>query len=229
MLLMASALGLGFLHGLGSDHLMGIAALSIGATDQSPAAQRARALGIAVRFAAGHALMLALGAGVLLALGWSLPLAVERGGEMLGGTLLVVLGGIGLWGVATGHVYGHAHRHGDEPAAHWHLHIGRPDRHPLDAAHSHLPTIVGAAFAISSLRALTLLTPFGERAASSTLPVLLGLIAIFGFGILLSMSLFGILFARVMSTAAMVRIGRAAGGAMAMASIGLGVFWIAQA
>lgn len=226
---MASALGLGFLHGLGADHLMGIVALSIGATDQSPAAQRARALGIAVKFAAGHALMLALGAGALLVLGWSLPLAVERGGEMLGGTLLVVLGGMGLWGVFTGRVYGHTHRHGTEPAAHWHLHIGRPDRHPLDTAHSHLPTIVGAAFAISSLRALTLLTPFGESAAASTLPVLLGLIAIFGLGILLSMSLFGILFARVMSAAAMARIGRAAGGAMAVASIALGVFWIVQA
>jgi hypothetical protein len=34
MLLMASALGLGFVHGLGADHLMGIVALSIGAADQ---------------------------------------------------------------------------------------------------------------------------------------------------------------------------------------------------
>jgi hypothetical protein len=154
---------------------------------------------------------------------------VERGGEMLGGTLLIVLGGIGLWGVGTGRVYGHTHRHGGEPAAHWHLHFGRPDRHPLDAAHSHLPTIVGAAFAISSLRALTLLTPFGDEASAATLPALLGLIALFGLGILLSMSLFGILFARVMSTAAMARVGRAAGGAMALASIALGVFWIVQA
>jgi nickel/cobalt transporter (NicO) family protein len=229
MLLMASALGLGFVHGLGADHLMGIVALSIGATGRSPAAQRARALGIAVKFAVGHAVMLALGAGALLAIGWSLPLAVERGGEMLGGALLVVLGAIGLWGVFTGRVYGHTHRHGTEPAAHWHLHIGRPDRHPLETAHSHLPTIVGAVFAISSLRALTLLTPFGEAAAAATLPVLLGLIAIFGLGILLSMSLFGIVFARVMSAAAMARASRAAGGVMAVASIALGVFWIVQA
>jgi nickel/cobalt transporter (NicO) family protein len=229
MLLMASALGLGFVHGLGADHLMGVVALSIGATDRSPAAARARALGIAVKFAAGHALMLALGAGALLALGWSLPLAVERGGEMLGGMLLVVLGAIGLWGVFTGRVYGHTHRQGDAPAAAWHLHIGRRDRHPLDGAHSHLPTIVGAAFAISSLRALTLLTPFGDEASAATLPVLLGLIAIFGLGILLSMSLFGILFARVLSAAAMARVGQAAGAVMAVASIALGVFWIAQA
>ena len=97
-------------------------------------------------------------------LGWSLPLVVERGGEMLGGVLLIVLGAIALCGAsASGRVYGHAHMHGQEAAPHWHLHVGRHDRHPLPAAHSHLPTIIGAAFAVSSLRALTLLAPFGER------------------------------------------------------------------
>ncbi|MBA3885995.1 MAG: hypothetical protein H0X67_09725 [Acidobacteria bacterium] len=229
MLLMASALGLGFLHGLGADHLMGIVALSIGATDQSPTARRARALGIAVKFAVGHALMLALGAGALLVLGWSLPLAIERGGEMLGGTLLVLLGGVGLWGVTTGRVYGHTHQGSDQSASHWHLHMGHRDRHPLASTHSHLPTLVGAAFAISSLRALTLLTPFGDQALAATLPVLLGLVAIFGLGILLSMSLFGIAFASLMSARVLAGAGRAAGGVMAVASIALGVFWIVQA
>ena len=136
---------------------MAIAALSIGSAGETVAATRARALGVAVRFALGHALLLAIGAGLLLVLGWSLPVMVERGGELLGGVLLVLLGGVGLWGVFGGRVYGHTHQHRDEPAAHWHLHIGRPDRHPLESAHSHLPTIVGAAFAISSLRALTVL------------------------------------------------------------------------
>ena len=162
-MLISSALVLGFLHGLGADHLMAIAALSLGGADDSPANQRARALGIAIRFAAGHALLLALGAGGLIVLGWSLPLVVERGGEILGGTLLVLFGTIGLWGAVSGRVYGHTHRHGREAEPHWHLHIGRRERHPVPAAHSHLPTIIGAAFAISSLRALTMLTPFGAR------------------------------------------------------------------
>ena len=60
----------------------------------------------------GHALLLAVGAGALVALGWSLPLMFERAGEMLGGILLVVLGGVGLWGVVAGRVYGHTHLHG---------------------------------------------------------------------------------------------------------------------
>jgi nickel/cobalt transporter (NicO) family protein len=206
---------------------MAIAALSVGSAGETPAIQRARALAVAVRFAIGHALLLGVGAGALIALGWSLPLVVERGGEMLGGLLLIVLGGLGLWGVAAGKVYGHSHRHGGEPAAHWHLHIGQRDRHPLPAAHSHVPTILGAAFAVSSLRALTLLAPFGEGVvATSPLPTLLTLIAVFGLGILISMSLFGVAFARVISAASIARLGHAAAIVMATASILLGSYWV---
>ncbi len=224
VLLVSSALALGFVHGLGADHLMAIAALSLGAAGETPALQRARAFGVAVRFAIGHALLLALGAGALLALGWSLPAVVERGGEVLGGALLIALGSAGLWSVLSGRVYGHSH-----PPRLWHLHLGRRDRHPLPSAHSHLPTILGAAFAVSSLRALTMLAPFGSTLSSSPLPTLLLLIAVFGVGILLSMSLFGVAFARAMSAAIAARLGRAAALLMATASMALGVFWILNA
>jgi nickel/cobalt transporter (NicO) family protein len=229
VLLISSALVLGFLHGLGADHLMAIAALSLGAAGETPALGRARAFGIAVRFAAGHALLLAVGAGALLVLGWSLPLVVERGGEVLGGALLIVLGGTAMWGLFSGRVYGHTHLHGREAAAHWHLHLGRKDRHPLPTAHSHLPTILGAAFAISSLRALTLLAPFGDGLAASSLSTMLVLIVVFGVGILISMSLFGVAFARIMTVAATARVGQAAAAIMAAASVALGVFWIVKA
>jgi hypothetical protein len=191
--------------------------------------QRARAFGVAVRFAIGHALLLAIGAGALVALGWSLPIVFERGGEMLGGVLLIVLGAIGLWGVFSGRVYGHSHPDSHEPRAHWHLHLGRRDRHPIPAAHSHLPMLLGAAFAVSSLRALTMLAPFGDSLSGSPLPTLLTLIAVFGVGILISMSLFGVAFARVLSATIAARLGQAAAAIMAVASIALGVFWIASA
>jgi nickel/cobalt transporter (NicO) family protein len=229
VLLLASALFLGFLHGLGADHLMAIAALSAVGATESAALQRSRTLGVAVRFAIGHALLLALGAGALLLLGWSLPLVFERAGEMLGGTLLIVLGGVGLWGVRAGRIYGHTHRHGNEAAPHWHLHIGRPERHPIPAAHTHLPTIVGAAFALSSLRALTILAPFGGDLGPAPLRTIIVLIAVFAIGILLSMSLFGMAFARAMSAAFTARLGQAAAMLMAVTSIALGVFWIVSA
>jgi len=205
---------------------MAIAALSVGAGGDAPAVKRARAFGVAVRFALGHALLLALGAGAIILLGWSLPIVVERGGELLGGFLLIGLGVIALWGVGAGRVYGHTHLHGREEAPHWHLHIGRRDRHPVPGAHSHLPTLIGAAFAVSSLRALTVLAPFGDRVGAAPLPMLLGLIVVFAAGILLSMSLFGVALAGLMTARVVARLGRGAGGAMALASIGLGVYWI---
>ncbi len=205
---------------------MGIAALSIAPVRGGPAVQRARALGISVRFAVGHALLLGAGAAALIMLGWSLPLAVEKGGEMLGGSLLIVFGGLGIWGAFSGRLYGHSHVHSGEPAPHWHLHFGQRAQHPVAMAHSHVPTIVGAAFAISSLRALTLLAPFGHNAEGASLGSLLTLVTMFSVGILISMSLFGVAFARVMSTPAILRLGRASALIMAVASIGLGGYWI---
>ena len=207
---------------------MAIAALSVGGAAETAAVQRARALSVAFRFACGHAVLLACGAALLLAAGWSLPLVFERAGEMLGGTLLIVLGGVGLWGVRAGRIYGHTHVHANEPAAHWHLHVGRREHHPRASAHSHLPTIVGAAFALSSLRALTTLAPFGSGVASVSLWTVLVLIGVFGIGILLSMSLFGVALARVMSAAVAARLGQAAAVLMAITSIALGAFWIVR-
>ena len=228
LVLLISALTLGFLHGLGADHLMGIAALSM-APAADGATQRARAVGVAVRFAVGHALLLAVGASVLILLGWSLPLVVERGGEVLGGLLLIGLGVVGLWGAVSGRVYGHTHTHSGEPAPHWHLHIGEAGHHPAAGAHSHLPTIIGAAFAVSSLRALTMLAPFGAEVSAMSLTLLLSLVVVFALGILISMSLFGIAFARVLSARSIVRLGRIAAVVMAISSMLLGAYWIGSA
>ena len=57
-----------------------------------------------------------------------------------------------------------------------------------------------------------MLAPFGSRVEAASLPTLLVLIAVFAVGILLSMSLFGVAFARLMSATAVQRLGRAAGG-----------------
>ena len=230
MFLLASALFLGFLHGLGADHLMAIAALSVDGArgDRSAAASehsrrashRARALGIAIRFAAGHALLLGAGAGLIVAIGWSIPPHVERGGEMLGGALLIVMGLVTLQ-----HFFAHRAEHrasSTEPAA------PRAD-HAAPRTHSHLPTMIGAAFAVSSLRALAMLTPFGAGLGSAPLPVLLALIAVFAAGILVSMSLFGVALAGVLSTRALARVGHGAGALVGVSSVLLGVAWVVTA
>ena len=58
---------------------MAIAALSL-ATPLGPA-RYARAFGLALRFAVGHAVLLALGAGLVLFFGWQIPVRFEQGGS----------------------------------------------------------------------------------------------------------------------------------------------------
>ena len=102
--------------------------------------------------------------------------------------------------------------------------------HPAPSTrHAHLPTIIGAAFAISSLRALAMLTPFGRDLVAEPLPLLLGLIAVFAVGILASMSLFGIALAGVLSTRVLQRVGHGAGALVGLSSIVLGIAWVATA
>ena len=184
---------------------MAIATLSMDGDASSAAARRARALAVASRFAIGHALLLGCGAALIVVVGWSIPAHVERGGEMLGGALLIVMGLVTLQ---------HLRRHSARRPAH---------------AHSHFPSMVGAAFAVSSLRAVVLLTPFGADASSQPLPVLLALIGIFAIGILASMSLFGVLLAGVLSTCVLQRVGHAAGALVGISSIVLGIAWVATA
>ncbi len=166
-----------------------------------------------------------MGALVGLLIGWSIPADVDRGGELVAGAMLVVLGGLGLWAVATRRVYAHRHPHGDPNHVHWHVHMGRPERHPLPSAHSHAPLLLGAVFAVSSLRALAMLAPFGGPATSSP-ALMVALIAIFAGGVLLSMSLFGIALATLMSARVLGRLGRLATALTSLASMMLGAYWI---
>jgi len=220
-LLSLSALSLGFLHGLGGDHLMAIAALAVG---RPSGGSRAGVMRTAVGFACGHAMVLGVGAVAAVLLGVAVPAAVSAGAERVGGAFLVVLGGLGIWGLVSGRAYGHIHRDGAPPSR-WHLHLSAA--HPASGhAHSPVPAALGAIFAVSSLRALMLLQPFGADARALALPSLLLLVVLFGLGILLSMSIFGLLLARVLSICAVERFGRTAAVLVALSSIGLGVYWM---
>ena len=226
-MLSVTVLALGFLHGLGADHLMAIATLSAGTAGQEP--RYARTVGVALRFALGHALLLAVGTACVLMLGWNIPVVVERAGETVGGLLLIGLGAMALWAATTRRFYIHRHSHVHQPGqtehSHWHVHLGREHRHPVPASHSAVPGILGGVFAVSGLRALTLLAPF--EGVRNSLVSLLALVVIFAVGILLSMSVFGILLARVMRSARVTTLAaEAAALATAFGSIALGLDWI---
>jgi len=200
---------------------MAIAALAVNGRgrqgDRAP-------VGVAVRFALGHAVVLLVGAGAVLVLGWQIPEVVERSGELVGGVLLILMGTFTLWVVAAERLYGHSHGAG---WLDWHVHLGRRDAHPAAPAHSRGAGLLGAIFAVSGLRALTLLAPELAPGATGSLGTLLYLVGVFAVGILLSMSLFGIVLSRVLGTPKIAAVvGNGAALVTAIGSIALGVFWV---
>jgi hypothetical protein len=136
-----------------------------------------------------------------------------------------VIGAAGLWTTWTGRAYSHVHRETDGRTR-WHLHFGRHGRAHESHAHSAMPVAMGAVFAVSSLRALVLLAPMGTSLTSLAIPVILLLVLLFGVGILLSMSLFGVVLARVVSLHHLQMLGCWAGVLVAAASIALGGYWM---
>jgi len=236
VLVTATALALGFLHGLGADHLMAIASLAIKPRTGRPGPTP---FDVAVRFALGHAVLLLAGSALVLLVGWQIPEVIEQTGERAVGLLLIGMGLFTLWIVASDRLYGHSHGHGHEGHAHpphdashadhvhWHLHFGRRDRHPTSGDHAHGAGVLGAVFAVSGLRALTLLAPTLHGSATGSFVMLIYLVAVFAVGILLSMSLFGIVLTRLLGSPFVIRtVGRSAAAVTALASIGLGIYWV---
>ena len=223
--LTTSMLALGFLHGLGGDHLMAIAALSL-ATPLGPA-RYGRAFWLAVRFAVGHAALLGAGTALVLVFGWQIPVRFEQMGELAGGCTLIVLGVAGAWMALTGRVYAHAHAHAHGSGdlhSHWHLHIGARHSHQ-PAVHTAVPGLLGAVFAVSGLRAMMMSLPLWSAPHAAGRAVLL--VALFALGILTSMSLFGIVLAHVLDTRRLQgQVARCAAAATSVASLVLGLYWI---
>jgi nickel/cobalt transporter (NicO) family protein len=223
-------LALGFVHGLGADHLMAIAALSL-ATPLGPA-RYARAFALALKFAVGHAVLLAFGAGLVLFFGWQIPVRFEQGGEFIGGCLLIALGLAVGWLTFSKRLYVHAHAHegGDHGAhSHWHLHLGRRHSH-RPSIHTVLPGLLGAVFAVSGLRALILSLPLWNTAGGANhFWSLLFLVTVFALGILMSMSLFGIVLAHTLADRRMTgHVARFSAATTALGSLALGVYWITR-
>ena len=202
-------LGQGLLHALGPDHCAAMATLgSLG-----PSRRRA-ALGVALRFALGHAAVLGgVAAGCLLA-GVGLSETFERYAEIFGGGVLVALAVTALLFPNTlRHGHPHLPGHAQEPHVHSHL-------------HARVSTAAGALMALSGVRALLLALPpllVGGGLSLSAWTYLPG----FALGILLGMGAVGLVLAEGFH-----RLGQHlttwVQRAVAVGSGALGLFWMAS-
>ena len=178
---------LGFLHGLGSDHLVAITTLV------SRGARSKEALIMGLRFGLGHMATLVLIGSLGIILNFTIPPSLEKGSEILGGILLVLLGAWILYDSLQGKFYLHGHLHAHSGENHQHLHFHLWGRHETSHLYHHLPTLLGSAFALSGIGALLVVIPvvLAESMEKSVLYVLF-----FGIGIISSMSAYGLIMAR---------------------------------
>ena len=178
-----------------------------------------------------HALLLAVGAGLVLFFGWQIPVRFEQGGEFVGGCLLISARPVRRLADASRAVsmctrmctttaIG-AHNH-------WHLHIRPPAlASPRDSHGAAWST--GARFRgqrPSRARFCRCRSGMhrGGSAASRCAAVSRLLFAV---GILMSMSLFGIVLAHTLADRRMTgHVARFSAAATALGSLALGVYWI---
>lgn len=184
--LLPAAFVLGAVHGLGPDHCAAV--LSLAARSSSGK----ESVRLAVRFGAGHAVVLALAGGAAAGAGLVVPQDLSTLAESVCGALLV---GMGLFTLLsprgqgiTLHRHDHEHPGAGEAHAHWHAHARGEEAH----AHRHVAFGTGALFALSGLRALLLAAPVAAAAIRSPLEAA-GAVLTFAAGVVASMAAFGIL------------------------------------
>lgn len=202
-------MGQGFLHGLGPDHCAAVATLG-----SSARGDRRAAVGVALRFALGHALVLGVLAGVCLLLGVGLSETFEQWAEIFGGGVLLAVALAALFFPgALSHGHPHFAKHADG-----HVHVG-------NGVGNGVGTAAGALMAISGARGLLLALPplvIGGSFSAAAWTYLPG----FAVGVMVSMAGFGWLWSLGLSKLNDAAL-RWAHRSVALASAALGLFWIA--
>lgn len=211
--ILVTGLGLGLLHAFDADHVMAVSSL---ASDKKKTKTITR---YASLWALGHgSVLLAMGI-VAIGFGLTFPSIVSHWAELFVGIMLIVLGGMSLRALYKEQLQLKVHSHGDIRHAHY-------VQENQTTNHDHRPLLVGIAHgAAGSAPALALLPAINQQSATSTLLYLL----IFSFGLLVSMSLFGLILGYSQQGLRHVheKTFNLLRGSLSLLTMGLGVYWIA--
>ncbi len=229
LLPLGTALVLGVLHALEVDHMVAVTTF----VSRRPALLTA--LGFGARWGVGHSAAVLVAGALLLATGLSVSGEAERALE---GAVGVALVGVGLWSLrATRNLHlhppaehgdhAHLHRHREAAPGHRHPH---DEHHPVTRPHRHGRGVT----ALGLLHGLA-----GTTAAVALIPVTMagsvgaGLLylAAFSVGVTAGMAAFALAAAVAIRQAAgrSVAWARKAAGVAAVASVGVGIWWLLRA
>ena len=202
---------------MGPDHIVAVSTLA------GKGGSRGDAARLGLRFGIGHAGVLLILCTLSLTWNFSVSTVWEVRAEIFGGALLVLLGIWTLleWLKEAGYIHSHQHTHSEADKPHDHYHFHWKGEHSKKHIHPHTSTIMGAVFALSGLRAL-LMTAVPILQSKSLWSILLYL-GVFGLGIVLSMTIWGLILGLALQ-------GRKSGHwvslALSLSSLALGIYWI---
>ncbi len=209
---------LGITHGFDVDHLAAITALA------SRGASKYETATLGFSFGFGHVITLLIFGVVGLITGLVIPQSFERKAEIFGGSLLIIIGLMIFYELTKKNVYAHQHSHDHPEEPHNHMHIHNRHPHANKHLHQHQATIIGGLFAFSGLHNLLIMVPIvlATNILEGSLYIL-----VFGIGLIISMSLYGLLIGKFMNiTRGSVLLSRATAILTALISITLGIYWI---
>ena len=162
-MLLAMIFFAGVLHGLGPDHLAAITAFGAVAGRDFR-----RITFFSIRFASGHALVIAAAALAAHFGRTALPLAWERGFDLVAAGVLLLTGVVLLVALAMGKVSIHAHQHEHAGSVHAHLHAHFHHQAQHGHRHGKLAFLLGGLFALGGARSLLVIVPVALAATAAT-------------------------------------------------------------
>ena len=209
--------GLGLMHALDADHIMAVSVL----TSQKPSLRKT--VLYSSHWALGHGGVLLASGLLLFGLGFAIPPSLQYLAELSVGVLLIGLGIIYFFRFKRDNIQLATHRHGDIVHTHWHTNSAEHESMNL-----HKPVLVGVLHGLAGSAPALALIP--AVAGGQTLQAMLYLV-LFSLGVMISMSCFGlgfVYFQRFLSVQYQ-RVFLVSRYILALASIGLGGFWLSQA
>jgi nickel/cobalt exporter len=216
---------LGLVHALDADHVMAVSAMS----NTRPRPSPARTLMFCANWALGHGGVLMVSGLLLFGFGVGIPESLGRIAELFVGVFLIAMGLLCLWRFHRQRIGLVEHRHGDVVHRHWQIegsaHAGEDNG---DRVKRHTPVMVGVMHGLAGSAPALALIPVVVHGELFTALLYL---ALFSFGVMLAMIIFGLGFGATQQFLQQryLWVFNAFRNLVAAVSILLGGYWIAQA